>query len=187
MYKDQHSRSELNACILRRAIEAYHLNDQRTLTELQAMGLDARLLDRVSRMTADIFTHICTFDIAEIRIDPRRLELMLEFAERERELSELINQLIRMGASQSMLAHLAALDARDYRNRRQQLGLPSATQGRPADLTDSEVELLYMALRQCPDDLTNPLEKYRYLGEKTRLPLAQIWTHLKANFEEDEI
>lgn len=191
MHKDTHSsnsnRTELNACLLRRAVEAYNSHDQNMLEELLAMGFDTSLLERISHTTSDVFTYVCDFDIVDYRIDPRRVELICEFAEREKETRRLLNQLIVLGASQSMLNDLTGLDSREFRHRRKMLGLPKASQGRPADLTDAQADLLYQAMRQCPDDFPSLLEKYRYLGEKTALPLSQIWSHQQSHNEEDEL
>ncbi len=188
MYKEprNNNRTELNACLLRRAIEAYNSNDPNQLAEMQAMGFDTALLERISQTTSEVFTQICAFDIIEVRLDPRRVELLCEFAEREKDARKLINRLIELGASQSMLHELVGLDPREFRNRRKMLGLPAAAQGRPADLTDEQADRLYHALRHGPEDFPGPLERYRYLGEETGLPLAQIWTHLRMNEEEDE-
>ena len=189
MYQESrnNSRTELNACLLRRAVEAYNSNDPLMLDELRAMGFDAAILERISQTTSDVFTQLCAFDIIDYRLDPRRVELLCEFAEREKDARQLINQLIALGASQSMLHELVGLDPRDFRNRRKMLGLPAAAQGRPADLTDEQADRLYQVMRQYTDDFPTPLEKYRHLGEETGLPVAQIWTHLRSNEEEDAL
>ncbi len=186
MYQTSSNRTELNAYLLRRAVEAYHSNDSQMLTELMSMGFDTPLLERISQTTSGVFTRICSFDIIDYTLDPRRVELICEFAEGEKEARKLLNRLIELGASQAMLRELIGLDSREYRNRRKMLGLPATSQGRPVDLTDSQANHLFDAIRRYPSDLTNPLEKYRYLGEETGLPLAQIWTHMRTNDMEDE-
>lgn len=167
--------NDLNAYLLRRIISAYQNNDHQILSE---MGLPPELLERARNMSADLFTQACKFTIAETKIDHRRFELMLDYAERERELNELINELIKRGASQSMLDALTGIDPREYRSRRKLLKMPPATQGRPAALNDDQIETLCSALRdqKCPND---DLNRYLFLGANTELPLAQIWSHMK--------
>lgn len=180
------SRTELNACLLRRAVDAYNSNDSLMLEELQSMGFDAPLLERISHTTSEVFTHLCSFDIVDYRLDPRRVNLLCELAEREKDSRHLTDRVIELGASQAMLHNLIGLDPRDFRIRRKMLGLPAATQGRPATLTDDQVDHLYQVMRDF-NNFPNLLAKYRHLSEKTGLAVSQIWAHLRTNDEEDEL
>lgn len=170
--------SELNACLLRSVIGAYQQNDHQIFTE---MGLTPALMDRARRMSADSFTRVCNkFPIATITFDVRRFELMLDYAEREQEMDDLSNELITLGASQSMMEALTGIDPRNYRERRKLLGISPATLGRPPALDEQQAERLYAVLQQCPaaDD---ERQRYLFLGQQTQLPLAQVWAHLKLN------
>jgi len=167
---------ELNACLLRCVINASNQNDHQTLRDL---GLSQALVERAKNMNADVFIRLSRFSIANITFDARRFGLMLDFVEQEREMDILVNKMITLEASQSMLENLAGIDPREYRDRRKALDMPPASQGRPQSLNDEQTTILYQALSKYPepaDNSTNDLLNwYCQLGEETGLPLAKIW------------
>jgi hypothetical protein len=179
--------NDLNAYLLRLALNAYHAHDHQALRD---MGLDIcasngdtgeaikALLDRAKTMNASIFAMGCGFRIADVTFNPRLFSLMMDYAERESELNALINKLISLGASQSMMEDLTGIDGREYRARRNSLGLPPGAKGRPHALSEDQIACLYDAHRQCQDGL-DEMNRYLFLGETTNLPLAQIWSHMK--------
>ena len=169
---------ELNACLLRYVISASNKHDHQTLCE---MGLDIALMERVKGMNADVFTRLSKFNIADVTFNSHRFGLMLDFVEHERTMDALMNEMIKLGASQSMLEDLVGVDPRDYRDRRKTLGMAPATQGRPPDLDAQQANAVYEAMKKYPekeneDNLPN---WYCLLGKETGLPLSIIWQHLK--------
>ncbi|MCF6256206.1 MAG: STY4526/YPO1902 family pathogenicity island replication protein [Gammaproteobacteria bacterium] len=168
---------ELNACLLRCVINASNEYDHQTLRDL---GLNTVLVDRAKNMNADVFSRLSRFSIANITFDSHRFGLMLDFVEQEREMDILVNKMIQLDASQSMLGDLTGIDPREYRDRRKALNMPPASQGRPQNLDDQQTIILYEALSKYPEpkagsSTNDMLNWYCQLGAETELPLAKIW------------
>jgi len=169
---------ELNACLLRCVINASNENDYQTLMD---MGLDIKLMERVKDMNADVFIRLSKFNIADVRFNSHRFGLMLDFVEQERVMNTLVNRMIKLEASQSMLEDLVGIDPREYRDRRRTLGMAPATQGRPPDLDTHQTNCLYEALNKHPEtkNADNILSWYCLLAEESGLSLSIIWRHMK--------
>ena len=176
--------SEFNAFIIRFVISAFN---EKNVIALQEIGLTPKQLQRLRSMTLDDLERLSNFrtTIANISFDARRLDLMIDHVEREGERDSIINQMIEMGASQAMLEDLAGIDHSDYRNRRRVLGLPKASAGRPAAISEDQALQVYQSWRKHIDEPDN-LKRYYFLGLETGIPLAQIWTHMVANEASEE-
>ncbi|MGD8594568.1 MAG: STY4526/YPO1902 family pathogenicity island replication protein [Gammaproteobacteria bacterium] len=176
--------SEFNAFIIRFVISAFN---EKNHAALQEIGLTPKQLQRLRNMTLDDLGRLSSFrtTVANISFDARRLDLMIDHVESEGARDSIVDQMIQMGASQAMLEDLAGIDHSEYRNRRRVLGLPKASAGRPAAISEDQALQVYQSWRKHADELDD-LKRYYFLGLETGIPLSQIWTHMVANEAPEE-
>ncbi len=158
----------------------YRLYQDRDVEGLRAIGLSKEVAKRVASLSLDEVGRLENFraQIAEFKVTESHLEMMIKHVQHEGAKDELIDQLIQLGASQTMLAELAGIEPTEYRARRQALGLPNASAGRPSVLTEQESTKVHHVWHHYagePDDLL----RYYYVGLDTDISLSRIWHHLQ--------
>jgi hypothetical protein len=116
--------------------------------------------------------------LAHLQIREPHLEMMIQHVQQERQKDTLIDQCIQLDASQVMLKTLTGMDSTEYRERRQALGMPKASPGRPTVLNEQESAQVHNAWHhhQGHDELL----RYWHVAIETELSLARIWHHMQS-------
>jgi hypothetical protein len=104
--------------------------------------------------------------------------MMIKHVQQERRKDTLIDQCIQLDASQVMLKTLTGMDSAEYRERRQSLGMPKASPGRPTVLSEQESTQVHNAWHR--HQAHEELFRYYLVAMDTELSLARIWHHLQS-------
>lgn len=152
---------------------------------LTAMGINQKLIDQLRNLPLDAFHRLRSFPslIADITIDERRLSMLINYATEETSRDRRVDELIRMGASQTMMEEIAAISREDFRERRKRIGV-EVRLGRPSSLNELEEEQVNEALRAHQND--DLIEMYYRIGLETGLSLGQVWNYQKNMASADE-
>ena len=142
---EQHKlHTALNAFIINYITRLYQSRD---FESLRLMGLSRETAKRVASLSLSDSARLENFrtQIANFQVTERHLYMMINHVQHEGVKDEIIDQLIQLGASQVMLWELTGIDHGEFRDRRQALGLPKATPGRPSALNEEESTAVHHA------------------------------------------
>ncbi|MEW8139471.1 MAG: STY4526/YPO1902 family pathogenicity island replication protein [Candidatus Thiodiazotropha endolucinida] len=169
---------ELNAFVINYVTRLYHLRDYETLLSI---GLTRQTAERIANMSQIDTLRLEGFPakIAKVQITERHLDLMIQHVQQEDKKDLLIDQLIELEASHAMLKELTDMDSAEYRERRNALGLPKATPGRPPVLDEQQSTDVHRAWHRYEKYEDNELMRYYMVAMETRIPLCRIWHHMQ--------
>jgi len=169
--------TELNTFIINYITRLYHARD---FPSLLSLGLSRETAERVANMSQIDTLRLSGFpgQIANFRITERHLDMMIRHIQQEGKRDLLIDQLIQLDASLAMLKNLTGMESGEYRERRQSLGMPKATPGRPMVLNEQESTEVHNAWRKHQGH--EDLYRYYLVAIDTALSLSRIWHHLKS-------
>lgn len=169
--------TELNTFIINYITLLYHARD---FASLLSMGLSRETAGRVANMSQIDTLRLSSFPgkIANFRITERHLDMMIRHIQQEGKRELLIDQVIQLDASLAMLKALTGMEGNEYRERRQALGMPKASPGRPTVLTEQESTEVHNAWRKHQEH--EELYRYYLVAIDTALSLSRIWLHMKS-------
>lgn len=156
------------------------LYKHRDIESLHAIGLSMEMAQRLANLSLEDIARLEGFraKIAEFRVAEGHLEMMISHVRHEGMKDKLIDQLIQLGASQVMLWELSGVDHVEYRERRQALGLPKASAGRPSALTEEESTAVHTAWQEYEAE-QDMLLRYYWIGFDTKIALSRVWHYLQ--------
>lgn len=169
--------TELNTFVINYITRLYLFRD---FDSLITLGLSRKTAERIANMSQIDTLRLSGFPsrIANFQVTERHLDLMIQHVQQEGKKDLLIDQMIELDASQVMLKVLTGMESAEYRERRQALGLPKASPGRPAILDGSESNSVHNTwhMHQGHEEL------YRYylVAMDTNISLSRIWHHMQS-------
>jgi hypothetical protein len=177
-HKNLHS--EFNTFIINHITRLYRARD---FLSLMSLGLSRDVAERVANMSQIDTLRLSDFPgmIAHIQIREPHLEMMIRHVQHEGNKDRLIDECIQLDASQIMLKTLTAMDSTEYRERREALGLPKATPGRPTVLSEQESTKVHNAWQRHQEH--EELYRYYLMAMDTGLSLARIWHHMQSQHQ----
>lgn len=168
--------SDLNSSIIRFLAQAYSEGNHGLLRK---MGISE---GQIQRMMDLPYSHIQRLHrlhspIAEINFS-NRLDLWLDHVSKEVSRDQMIDRMIQMGASASMLDALACIPVAEFRQRRKRLGLGSGKQGRPTALDSTEMLRVNEVYKEHQDE-SDELTRYYLIGLDTKIELNRVWAYMR--------
>ncbi len=175
MYKQLNN--DINSFIIQHITRLYNKRD---FDGLKQMGLSKDSASRVANLPMLASARLSEFrvQIGDIFVDEKRLGMMIDRNQHEGAKNTIIDQMILMDSSQSMLFELAGIEHVEYRDRRKSLDLPKASSGRPSALNEDESIDVYNAWREYLNE-EDLLLRYYLIGMKTKISLARIWQYMQ--------
>jgi hypothetical protein len=168
--------NEFNTFIINHITRLYRIRD---FNSLLSIGLSRSAAERVANMAQIDTLRLSEFpgQLAHVQIREPHLEMMIQHVQQERQKDTLIDQCIALDASQVMLKTLTGMGSAEYRERRQALGLPKASPGRPSALNEQESAQVYNSWHRHQGH--EELLCYWHVAIDTDLSLARIWHHMQ--------
>jgi len=168
--------SELNQFVIQHITRLFNRRD---FNELERMGLSKESASSVVNLSMGDSSRLSQFrvQIGDIQVDEKRLNMIIKMNQHEGAKNQLIDQMILLEASQSMLFELTGMDHIEYRERRRALDLPKGSSGRPVALTEAESIAVNDAWFKYNDD--DNLIRYYNVGMETKISLSRVWQHLQ--------
>jgi hypothetical protein len=168
--------SDFNTFIINYITRLYRARD---FVSLLSLGLSREAAERVANMSQIDTLRLSDFPgmLAHIQIREPHLEMMIRHVQQEGQKDQLIDECIQLDASQAMLKALTGMDSVEYRERRQALGLPKASPGRPIALNEQESTNVHNAWQKHQEH--EELYRYYLVAWDTDLSLARIWHHMQ--------
>ena len=169
--------TELNTFVISYITRLYHARD---FESLLLLGLSRESAQRVANMSQIDTLRLSGFpgQIANFRVTERHLDMMIHHVQQEGKKEMLIDQLIQLDASHVMLKALTGMDSSEYRERRQTLGLPKASPGRPTALNEQESTDVHNAWHKHKGH--EELYRYYLVAMDTDISLSRIWHHMQS-------
>ncbi|VAW63228.1 hypothetical protein MNBD_GAMMA08-1558 [hydrothermal vent metagenome] len=180
--------NEFNAFMIRYITRLYNDHDY---ASLKRMNVKPDLAKEIANMSVGNSERLSNFNslICDLpAFDEPRFAMLIKYIHREDAKSDIIDRMVKLEASQVMLYKLAAVDRDEYRDRRIKLGLPQASSGRPATITEEQTARLHEALH-IHENEPDKLLRYFKVGVASRIPLSQIWHYMNSsstNYETTE-
>ncbi len=168
---------EFSAFLIRSITKLFN---HRKYDELAELGVNIETAKKISNLPLSDAEKL-SFSrgrIGKVLVLDDIIQLKLRHIQHEASRDKLYDKLIQMGASHAMMHELSGMDATEFRERRNHLGLPKASAGRPSALTDNEstqVLNTWQRFKGEEDDLVRLV----YVGCETNIPLSRIWQFLK--------
>lgn len=175
---------EINRAAIDLIVRAYRDGNHK---ELEQLGIPVGIAKSLANMRTCTYIALLNFRgaIMEFRSDTKRLALLIEHMEQQSDRDYKVNELLQLGATQPMLARLAAVDRAEFQRKCRLLGIDSKScRGKPRNLTNEESLQVIDAL-QCID-IEDPLLRWIQLGRGTGIPLGLIWRFLNAEGSADK-
>lgn len=169
--------SEFNTFVINHITRLYRARD---FASLLSLGLSREAAERVANMSQIDTLRLSDFPgmLAHIQIREPHLEMMIRHVQQEGQKDQLIDQCIQLDASQVMLKALTGMDSSEYRERRQALGMPKASPGRPNVLSELESTQVHNAWHKHQGH--EDLYRYYLVAMDTGLSLTRVWHHMQS-------
>ncbi len=152
---------------------------------LNRLGFDGKTIESLAGLSIKDIQRYgpkceATNDLFAITADERQINLFISAIQKQREIDESADQLIRLGGPQSMLASLAGLSDHEFRRRKNKIKLTysdfdeSLIRQTPSKRNKAEAEKMLMTMRDKKAQLT--IRDFLGISEKSEVPVRDIWS-----------
>lgn len=166
------SHSELVFNVLSYATRMLEEGDESLLLLMGFLPEEVRAIERLSlrhlRRLSELGTHFMDF-----RVDHACLTRVIAKLERDTQLDDVRDELLRAGAPHAMMAHYFGLTTTDCAVRRRVLEIDTPP-GRPPKASEEALEQLWKVWRET-QDIGDECRRYLKMADETGLPLSVIW------------
>ncbi|MEE9494426.1 MAG: STY4526/YPO1902 family pathogenicity island replication protein [Gammaproteobacteria bacterium] len=147
------------------------------LDELVKMGVSVEQAEYFASLEMRQLGALVGFrgSLIDFKLATQRLEYFLPHIEAESEKEEKLMQLIRYGATMTMLESLANVSRPEYQMYLKRIGKTHGTTGRPRQLTPDEEHCVNGLLTDILTAYDDPLDRYIAIGKQSGVSLGSVW------------
>lgn len=157
----------------------FHLFQSAAEDSSQTSGFTSGECEKLRRLTVTEMHRLSELSersgIAEIKIDHKKLERVLERFEATKQEEEAQDELIQLGAPSEMMHALFGMNGHEYAGRRRNLKLTRV--GRPSIPTEAEQKRIYETYQRYAG--LDEVQKWIKIGRELQHSLTTVWHLIK--------
>lgn len=177
MEAQHHSEFTLNLLILITRMAA-----QGDYPAMRQLGIRHDQIDKLQSLSTQEIQQMAMVSKARfvsIQVDPEALDAVIALGHKRVQHSNLINALLKAGASKTMMNQLFGMTSSQITDLRRFIALPKSD-GRPAKPTGQQQDSLWQAWQEIRHDKADATQQLLVLHDKTGLKINVIWLLLQA-------